>query len=228
MEDVYCGLCGEKIGKKKGQRGDIFKAELQAGRHHVCGMARQAVARKYNVGAGQHLNAVITALFEKFPDLKETEAYREYDRRVDAAEVEILGMFPHLAALKKADEEEKKKRAQEVDTEAEAAAERLRAAAKRNGVEETRSDEMICGVCGEEMIELSRSETDEIVKEKNIDFTKAPDPEAAKFFFESAPLYKCQKCGRLVVDAADVVIAASCYAAKVKEGNRRKHRNIQK
>ncbi len=114
MEDVFCVLCGEKIKKKKGQREDVFKAELQASRHQVCEKARRSIVKEYNVGQGQHLGAIIEALFEKFPDLKETEAYRAYDQRAKAADAELLKTFPHLAMLK-ADEEEKKKRAQEAN-----------------------------------------------------------------------------------------------------------------
>jgi len=109
MADVICILCGEKIEKKKGQREDAVKRELAAGRHQVCAMAHQSIVQRHNIGAGQHMNAVIAALFEKFPDLKETEAYREYDQRVQRAEAEMLEMFPHLAMLKEADEEKEKK-----------------------------------------------------------------------------------------------------------------------
>ena len=108
-EDVVCILCGEKIKRKKSQREEVFKREQAAGRHQVCATAHQSIVRKHNIGAGQHINAVIGALFEKFPDLKETEAYKAYDQRVQAAEAEMLEMFPHLAALKEAEEKKEKK-----------------------------------------------------------------------------------------------------------------------
>ena len=111
MADVKCILCGEKIEKKKGQSENALKAELDSVRHYVCATAHQSVVKDHNVGVGQHMNAVMAAVFEKFPDLKETEAYREYDIRVMAAEAKMLEMFPYLAALKEAEEKEEKKKA---------------------------------------------------------------------------------------------------------------------
>lgn len=108
MADVKCILCGEKIEEKKGQGTDAFKRELAAGRHHVCATAHQSVVQRHNIGAGQHMNAVISALFELFPELKETKAYKAYDTRVIAAEAEMLEMFPHLKAIKEAEEKEEK------------------------------------------------------------------------------------------------------------------------
>lgn len=111
MADVKCILCGEKIEKKKGQSENALKAELDSVRHYVCATAHQSVVKDHNVGVGQHMNAVMAAVFEKFPDLKETEAYRAYDIRVMAAEAKMLEMFPYLAALKEAEEKEEKKKA---------------------------------------------------------------------------------------------------------------------
>jgi len=110
MADVTCILCGEKIEKKKGQSENAFKAELESKRHYVCAKAHQSIVREHNVGVGQHMSAVIDALFEKFPDLKETEAYRAYDQRVQRAEAEMLEAFPYLKALKEAEEKAKKEK----------------------------------------------------------------------------------------------------------------------
>ena len=112
MADVKCILCGEKIEKKKGQSENALKAELESKRHYVCAVAHQAIVKDHNIGAGQHMSAVIAALFEKFPDLKETEAFRAYDKRVEAAEAEMLAAFPYLKALKEAEEKEEKKKMQ--------------------------------------------------------------------------------------------------------------------
>lgn len=118
MVDVKCILCGETIRKKKGQSENALKAELESGRHYVCAKAHQGIAKDHNIGVGQQINAVIVALFEKFPDLKETEAYRAYDKRVMAAEAEMLEAFPHLKALKEVDEKvEKEKEKKQTGTE---------------------------------------------------------------------------------------------------------------
>jgi len=134
MADVKCILCGEKIEKKKGQSENALKAELESGRHYVCAKAHQGIAKDHNIGVGQQINAVIVALFEKFPDLKETEAYRAYDKRVMAAEAKMLEIFPHLQALKEADEKvEKEKEKKQTGTERE---EEIRGIAEGGAVKE--------------------------------------------------------------------------------------------
>ena len=74
---------------------------------------------------------------------------------------------------------------------------------------------MKCTKCGIEFeAETNLASEAEVAERKSqVDFTKAPSPEIGKQYMEmlgdAVPVYKCPKCGFLVVDVADVFVVMS-------------------